>query len=125
MMQSEIQEAIAARLSTVGTPVYDNVPQDTAFPYIVIGDDTSIPFDTDDSIGSEATCTIHVWSRYRGKKEVKEIMGAVYASLHRASFAIADGALIECVSEFAESFVDPDGLTRHGVIRFRLIVETT
>lgn len=125
MMQTEIQEAIAARLSTVGAPVYDNVPQDTAFPYIVIGDDTSIPFDTDDSIGSEVTCTIHVWSRYRGKKEVKEIMGAVYASLHRASFAIADGALIECVSEFAESFVDPDGLTRHGVIRFRLIVETT
>jgi hypothetical protein len=125
MMQSDIQAAIIDRLATVGTPVYDHVPQDTAFPYIVVGDDTSIPFDTDDSIGSETTCTIHVWSQYRGRKQVKDIMGAVYAALHRASFAITDGALIECASEFAESFLDPDGLTRHGVIRFRLIVEST
>jgi len=124
MMQSAIQAAIFARLSTLSTPVFDHVPQGTAFPYIVIGDDTSIPWDTDTSLGTETTCTIHVWSRERGRKQVKAIMDAVYASLNRASFAIAGGVLIECIYEFSESFMDPDGLTRHGVMRFRLTVDT-
>jgi hypothetical protein len=31
--------------------------------------------------------------------------------------------LVECVGEFQETYLESDGLTRHGVIRFRLIVE--
>jgi hypothetical protein len=124
MMQSAIQAAIFARLSTLSTPVFDHVSQATAFPYIVIGDDTSIPWDTDTSVGTETTCTIHIWSRERGRKQVKDIMDTVYASLNRSSFAIAGGVLIECIYEFSESFLDPDGLTRHGVMRFRLTVDT-
>lgn len=123
MMQEQIQAAIFTRLSSVGTPVYDHVPQDTPFPYIVIGDDTSTAWDTDNSIGSESTLTIHVWSRQRGRKEVKEIMADIYASLHRHDVSISGGVLVECAAEFQESFLDPDGITRHGVIRFRLIVD--
>lgn len=123
MMQEEIQAAIYAKVSAIGWPVYDHVPQETEFPYIVIGDDTSTPWDTDDSIGSETTCTIHVWSRHRGRKEVKEIMRTVYEALHRQEVSIIGGALVECQAEFQESFMDPDGLTRHGVIRFRLTVD--
>jgi hypothetical protein len=123
MMQEEIQTAIFNRVSAIGYPTYDHVPQESEFPYIVIGDDTSIPWDTDDSIGSETTCTIHVWSRHRGRKEVKEIMRTLYEALHRAEFPIIGGALVECQAEFQESLLDPDGLTRHGVIRFRLTVD--
>jgi hypothetical protein len=124
MMQEEIQAAIYTKVSAIGYPTFDSVPQESAFPYIVIGDDTSIPFDTDDSLGSETTCTIHVWSRHRGRKEVKEIMRTLYEALHRAEFPIIGGALIECQAEFEESFMDADGLTRHGVIRFRLLVDS-
>lgn len=124
MMQEEIQAAIYAKVAAVGWPTFDHVPQETAFPYVVIGDDTSIPWDTDDSLGSETTCTIHVWSRHRGRKEVKEIMRTIYEALHRAEIAIIGGQLVECMAEFQESFMDPDGLTRHGVIRFRLIVDS-
>jgi hypothetical protein len=123
MMQEEIQAAIFARVQAVGYPTYDHVPQGVDFPYVVVGDDTSTPWDTDTSIGSETTCTIHVWSRYRGRKECKEIMRTLYEALHRADFPIIGGALIECQAEFQESFLDPDGLTRHGVMRFRLTVD--
>jgi hypothetical protein len=123
MMQEEIQTAIYEAVAAIGYPTYDDVPQVTAYPYIVVGDDRSIPFDTDNSVGSETTCTIHVWSQYRGRKEVKEIMRSVYQALHRANLTITGGHLVECQAEFEESFLDPDGLTRHGVIRFRLIVE--
>jgi hypothetical protein len=124
MMQEEIQAAIFARVSAIGYPTFDHVPQDSVFPYVVIGDDTSIPWDTSDSLGSETTCTIHVWSRHRGRKEAKEIMRTIYEALHRAEFPIIGGSLVECQAEFEESFMDPDGLTRHGVIRFRLIVDS-
>jgi hypothetical protein len=124
MMQEEIQAAIYAKVYAIGWPTFDHVPQETTFPYIVIGDDTSIPWDTDDSIGSETTCTIHVWSRHRGRKEVKEIMRTIYEALHRQELSIIGGALVECQAELEESFMDPDGLTRHGVIRFRLTVDS-
>lgn len=123
MMQSQIQTAIFTRVSALNFPVYDHVPQDSAYPYIVIGDDTSIPFDTDNSTGTEATCTIHIWSRQRGRKEVKQMFGLINTSLHRAEFSVTGGALIECQAEFEESFMDSDGLTRHGVMRFRLLVD--
>jgi len=125
MMQAAIQTAIFAQVQTLGFPCYDHVPQDSAFPYIVVGDDTSIPWDTDTSVGSETTCTIHVWSQQRGRKEVKDIFTALYNKLHRSNFPISGGLLIECQAEFAETFLDPDGLTRHGVMRFRLTVDAT
>jgi hypothetical protein len=123
MMQEAIQQAIDTEVLKLGYPTYDHVPQESAFPYIVIGDDTSIPWDTDDSVGTEATCTIHIWSRYRGRQEVKQISGEIYESLHRAELAISGGSLVECQAEFEESFMDSDGLTRHGVIRFRLTID--
>jgi hypothetical protein len=124
MNQVEIQAAIFNTLKTsLGIPVYDNVPQASAYPYVVIGNDTSIPFDTDNSIGSESTLTIHVWSQYRGKMEVKEILQEIYDQLNRANIAVSDCHLIECIAEFQETFLESDGLTRHGVIRFRIIVE--
>jgi hypothetical protein len=123
MNQEGIQTAIYNQLVGIGYPVFDNVPQDTGYPYIVIGDDTSVEWDTDDSIGSESTITIHAWSRYRGRKEVKEMLRAIYSALHRAEFSVEGGYLVECGAEFQETFLESDGLTRHGVIRFRLLVD--
>lgn len=109
--------------------IYDNVPQaldsgnDSFFPYVTIGDDTMIDWDTDTSQGKEATLTIHVWSRYRGRKEVKEIQGIIYDILHLSNLIITGYHSVLMLSEFSETLLDPDGLTRHGVQRFRLIVE--
>lgn len=123
MKQANIQQAVFDELSELDYPVYDHVPQVSAFPYIVIGDDTSIAFDTDESVGSESTLTIHVWSQYRGKMQVKEILQEIYDKLNRADIAVSGCHLVECVAEFQETYLESDGLTRHGVIRFRLIVE--
>jgi hypothetical protein len=124
MNQLQIQAAIFSTLKTaLNIPVYDNVPQKSSYPYVVIGDDTSIPYDTDNSVGSESTLTIHVWSQYRGKMQVKEILQEIYDTLNRADIAVADCHLVECFAEFQETFLESDGLTRHGVIRFRITVE--
>jgi hypothetical protein len=129
--ETEIQKAVYERLSGYsGMPdVYDHAPQssdsgtDTPFPYVTLGDDTHIPFDTDDSVGAESTITIHSWSRSRGRAEIKQIQGTVRAALQRYELEVDGFDLITIEFDFSESFMDPDTFTRHGVQRFRILVD--
>lgn len=130
MFASEIQTAIYTTLSNgLSYPVYDDVPflpegaPTENFPYVVIGDDTLIPFDNDTDIGVEATLTIHVWSKYRGRIEVKDIQGEIYDLLNRSSLSISGFKVVDILFEFSETFTEEDGVTRHGVQRFRMTVQ--
>ncbi len=124
---SELQRAIYDRLAAYpGMPtVYDDVSRgDTVpFPYVVIGEDTHVPWDAYDHCGAESTLTIHVWSRERGMKEAKDIQALVYQALHRYQLPLETFDLITLEFDYAETFKDPDGITRHGVSRFRSIVD--
>lgn len=123
--EAALQKAVFDALTAYpGMPdVYDDVPVGATFPYIAIGEDTHIPFDTDDSLGAESTVTIHVWSRYRGKKEAKDAQALVYAALTRQSLPVEGHDLITLEFEYSEVLLDPDGITRHGVQRFRSLCE--
>jgi hypothetical protein len=128
-MELNIQKAVydtlknSAVLLAKVTGVYDNVPQETKYPYVTIGDDTGIEYDTDDSTGIEATITVHIWSRKSGRKEIKKIMKIIYDVLHRTTLIISGYECIGCDWEFSETFLDPDGQTKHGVTRFRILAE--
>ncbi len=130
--QWPLQQALHAALSGdaalqafLGDPaqVFDQVPQDSAFPYLVIGEDTTGPFDTKTEAGMEHRLTIHSWSRYRGLKETKQLMAAVTATLDGASLSVSGHDLVLIRHEFGATFLDPDGLTRHGVQRFRALTQ--
>jgi hypothetical protein len=126
MKDLQIQKAVYTTLKgALSVPVYDHVPQKTAYPYVVVGDDTAIPWDTDDSLGTEATVTVHAWSQYRGAAEAKQLLGQIYAALHRADIAVQNAHTIESIAEFQQTIVESDGLTRHGIIRFRITVDET
>jgi len=103
--------------------IFDDVPQDADFPYVVIGEDTGLPWDDDVDTGIEGTLMIHSWGRAAGRREIKLIQNEIYNALHRNSFFTDSGRAIECVCEMADSFMDPDGITRHGVQRFRMIMQ--
>lgn len=104
--------------------IFDHVPQDAVFPYVVIGDTTAIEWDTDDTTGAEYTVTLHVWSEYRGRKEAKKIQAELYNALHRHELAISGATTVTCEWEYAETVLDTDGLTRQGITRFRVLAET-
>lgn len=127
---SNLAGLLADNVEIPYTPaIYDHVPQpldgsnNIDFPYITIGDDTNLAWDTDTEFGLESTITIHSWSRHRGRLQVKQIQDAVYESLHDKDLVVNDSHTVLCLYEFSESFLDSDGLTRHGVQRFRVIVE--
>ncbi len=105
--------------------VYDNVPQNTAYPYIQIGDETMKDSGTMTDQGVEVTYTLHVWARDRGKVVVKELADRIYQLLHEQDIPVLDQDVYLCRFEFFESFTDPDGITRHGVARYRFLTSET
>lgn len=126
-----IQAAITAALKADGTltamvtGVFDNVPQGTDYPYVTIGEDNHNEWDTNTTLGSDCTITIHTWSQHRGRQETKEIQGAIYDALHHAELTYPGYSFILTDFVSSQSFVDADGMTRHGVQTFRVLIERT
>lgn len=125
-----IQKAIYALLSGSSDlpEIYDNVPQKdgritATWPFVVIGEDTSIAWDTDDSVGAEATITIHSWTRYGGRAAAKPVMSTIYDLLHRAELEIEGYSAVTIDFEYSEVLEDTDQVTFHGVQRFRILLE--
>ncbi|WP_431856605.1 DUF3168 domain-containing protein [Azospirillum sp.] len=121
-----LQVAIVAALKPAlnPVPVLDDVSTNTAFPYVVIGEDTVTDWSTVDRDGEELDTTVHVWSRYAGRKEIKELMGKVKTALHEQRLTVAGQHLVSLRFAFETSFVEPDGRTRHGVIRFTGLLQS-
>ena len=106
-------------LQSLVTDVFDFVPENTAFPYVKIGEETSVDNGTKTLQGNEHTLVIHTFSRYRGSKETKEIMSRIYALLHESDLTISGASLVNLRFEFSDVIKENDGLTTHGIQRFR------
>lgn len=135
-LQAAILSALTAALDGSGSPpnsptgatvpVYDDVPQNAAFPYVELGDDTqALDWSAVAHEGEEISFTIHTWSRYRGKKEALQIMGAVKAALQNAKLSVTGWHLAGLRLDYSTIFTDADGKTRHGVSRFRALLRTS
>lgn len=113
--------AAAAVTAFVSQRIYDAVPPQPTFPYIEIGETSAVPFDTKSWAGEDASILLHVWSQYRGRKECKQILDAIHATLHEAALTVSGHNFVLCRYQYSDVMRDPDGLTYHGVIRFRVL----
>jgi len=127
--QFALQTAVFAKLSTdnnltavLGAKVFDDIPENTSYPYVQLGEDTAIDYSTKDQTGSEVSVNVDVWSRYRGSLEAKNIMDRIHTLLHDSSLSVTGSNFINMRFEFSDIIRDPDGITRHGVMRFRAIM---
>ncbi len=112
----------SSTLQNLVTDVYDFVPESTAFPYVKIGEQTMVDDGTKDKKGSDFTIEVHTFSRYRGSVEIKNIMSVVYDILHESSLSVSGASLVNMRFEFSDIIKENDGLTTHGVQRFRVFV---
>ena len=137
LLNNEIQQSIYSRLandptlSNIIVKVYDSVPQaedaalDTDFPYITIGDILTEDWSTDDSSGTESQQNIHIYSRYRGTKEIKDIQHIIYNLLNRYELEVTNANTVLCDFNGTQAeFLEPDGKTRRAVIGFRILLDT-
>jgi hypothetical protein len=114
---------LTAQLAQGADSIMDDVPDNSAFPYIVIGDMTARAMDTQGTTGREVTAAIHSYSRGRGMKDIKSIMSAVFDVLHNGNLSVSGQTIILCQEISAEAYLEGDGETRHGIQRFRIITE--
>ncbi|WP_238537791.1 DUF3168 domain-containing protein, partial [Zavarzinella formosa] len=98
----------APLVSALGSAkIYDHVPQDIDAPYVVIGDDTTLDWDTKSRDGWEFTLTLHCWDyQTAGRKSVKNILSLIHDALHnkQASVTVSGFTLVMLRREFQETF---------------------
>jgi len=127
----ELQKTIYTTLANAGLTsasgsaingVFDDLPAGTNYPYVVIGDDTATNISAKDKDIHEHTLNIHIWSQYRGRRDIKEIMEQIYTALNDISYSVSGALGINLKHEFDTTIVEGDGITRHGIMRFRAVV---
>ncbi|MCB1526209.1 MAG: DUF3168 domain-containing protein [Hyphomicrobiaceae bacterium] len=106
-----------------GPKIYDDVPQQTAFPYITFGHSFMRDWSTASDVGHEHVVTLHVWSRAAGKKKVHEIMSTVEDLLHDRPLPLTGFKLVNFRHEYSDARRDNDGQTYHGTLRYRAVTE--
>jgi len=113
----------SAPLVALVSGVYDHVPQEEVFPYVKIGELVETEQNTDDAEQNAAvSLTIHCYSRHQGRKEVHAIQLEINRALHRAPLAQAGFKFLTIDHVQSQSFTDADGLTRHGVSEFNILI---
>lgn len=128
----ELQKAIHTSLvgdaslsSLVGGRVFDRPPQDAAFPFVTLGDTDVEP----DGAGSEGAAihrlALSVWSRARGRREVKEIMSVIDEALQDAVLPMTGHALVNLQLERASVSYAVDAEALRGRLVFRAYTEPT
>lgn len=112
-----LQVAIYQTLNgVISCPVYDAVPQDADYPYVVIGQHASNNRDFYTEPLKQHILTLSVFSAYSGKKEVLDIIEQVYVLLHRQKLALDSGVLVNLIVESNDATQDIDEQTYMGRI---------
>lgn len=127
-VQKGIYDSLGA-ISSFGASIYDFVPQNASYPYVRIGLDSAVEFDTKPTTGNELDATIHIWAQAAGAKSIKTIMDKIYQRLHRqeANLTATGYTVVQCLCNFQtvmlESSHDGGDKYYHGVMRFTIRVQ--
>ena len=77
-----------------GPRIYDEPPNNPAFPYVTLGEARVSDFSTGTEAGEEHQLTLHAWSRQGGHKEAHLVAGALLQALDDAPLSLDDHRLI-------------------------------
>lgn len=130
--QAELQKLLfttltgTAGIMALAGGVYDRVPADpykTKTAYVSFGPSDVVDDSADCIISGEHTFQLDVWSKAVGQVEAKRLVDLIYGALHEQSLELTENALAEIRVDFRRVFVDPDGLTTHGVVTVTALIE--
>ena len=118
-------KAVYAKLNATSglTGIVSESLNDTdSFPKIWLEDGGSDDWSNKDDAGLEAIVNLHIGSRYRGTKELRELMSKCHTALHFVDLTLANGQSVLCQFTRHDIVTDSDGITRHGIMRFNLLI---
>ena len=118
-------KAVYAKLNATSglTGIVSESLNDTdSFPKIWLEDGGADDWSNKDDDGLEAIVNLHIGSRYRGTKELRELMSKCHTALHFVDLTLANGQSVLCQFTRHDIVTDSDGITRHGIMRFNLLI---
>lgn len=126
-LQRALYQALAAEpgiQTLLGNPVriYDDPPAGAELPYLVIGP-TQITDWAGVDRGLQHDLRLHAFSAYAGRREIKQIMGAVYDALHEANLTVDGHRLVNIRFVFADAVRRRDANAYQGVMRYRAVTQ--
>ncbi|MBC8048821.1 MAG: DUF3168 domain-containing protein [Chitinophagales bacterium] len=126
-LQSGIFQGLTGNAAVVallgGQRVYDDAPQPVTFPFITINPTTARDWSTGTEPGLEHLITIHIWSRYAGRRQIYDVSDAIRDALDGAALILDGHRLINLRHQYSDLRRDDDGETYHAALRFRAVTE--
>lgn len=114
-----LQAALYARLAETIDPsvgIWDYVPENAPYPFVQIGEDSATDASTKTLHGEEVVETLHIYSQYRGRLEIKRIIDALQYSVSSTKLSFA-GWGFSYTGVKRKAILDmPDGITTHAVL---------
>lgn len=118
-------KAVYAKLNATSglTGIVSESLNDTdSFPKIWLEDGGADDWSNKDDNGLEAFVNLHVGSQKEGTKEIRGLMDKCHGALHNVDLVLANGQSVLCQFVRHDVVIDSDGITRHGIMRFKLLV---
>lgn len=130
---SPIQQAVYDRLRgdatlmdlLAGDGIYDHVPEDAPYPYVVIGEATTVPANRHRGFGRSTVEHLHVWTKSRGHAQGLAIEARVVQLLDHQPLIVVGHHVVAVRFEFSQTLTDPEspGDLRHIPIHIRVDTE--
>lgn len=119
-VQTAIYEALMPALAPV--PVIDQAGPNQDYPYCTIGEFVGGHDDTLSEQAVNLDVTVHVWSRQPGMQECQQLMTKVKDTLDRKRiYSPITFQWVTTIWLYAQTLREPDGETRHGILRFQVM----
>lgn len=122
-----VRAALFSRLdSQVTPPIYSYVPQNSAYPYVRIGDISATTQDTKTTEMQEYSVTIHTFSKDKASSaEIEQLQASIYAAIHNYALAVSGYNVVLLRQESMQVFQqgEPNDRYWHGVQNYRIMVE--
>ena len=120
---SEVQTAIYAALAPVlaPVPVLDQAGPNQEYPYCTIGEFVGGHDDTLREQAVNLDVTVHLWSREPGMQQCQQLMTLAKDALDRARLPATGFQWVTTIWLYAQTLREPDGETRHGILRFQVL----
>lgn len=121
-----LRDAIGDRIETrTGYQVFDAFPSDgDPLPRVVLGSMNSRAWGDKFVPGQDVIATIDVWTDYDGSAQAAEIMDKVLDALTSGVLQLTGGFRAAFSRlDYQDLIIDIDGRTRHGILRFRFLID--
>lgn len=109
-------------LSALANGIYENPPANVYYPYITFGQTQSADWSTKTTSGVQSLLTLHIYSQ-ESRKEVLMIRDRIAELLYPGALDMPGFNLVVMRFEQHDIDLENDGITFHGVLRYRAFIE--